>query len=50
MSYRTWQRIKSEIKELELESASNNRLFQDIHKKLEKFESLNKVDLLQSEG
>jgi len=45
MSDRTWQRIKSEIMGLELESISNYRLFQTLCCELEKFESVKKSEI-----
>ncbi|MEX0999697.1 MAG: hypothetical protein WD000_07035 [Thermodesulfobacteriota bacterium] len=40
MNYRTWQRTKSEILDLDLDNTSNHRLFPDIFSKLDKFERI----------
>jgi hypothetical protein len=48
MSNRTWQRTKSEIMDLELENTSNYRLFQNLYRDLDKFESLNKSEIIHN--
>lgn len=48
MSNRTWQRTKSEIMDLELESTTNYRLFQHILSDLDKFESIKKSEIFNN--